>query len=452
MVVILSCGTCRSIRNESKKHWNKQTVRRPADFSNCNSPTIHDVGPRKTCIAECGGGNKERTEMKYYFLALGLVLFVCVGCAGVDGQQKWEKDVYHAPPAAMMQRPGPMVDGPGPGVLQMMSHSVAGGGGGAVAPGGAFVSYDTQVKFVGPAGMMVGWKSGSGYAESQVVSPGRYDFHQGCAYQLKLANLPERPGLTLYPTVEIRRTMLETSAYLSHNSVPLELTDEDLDQIQANNFVTKVIYLPNARHQELAIAGVETLVSTRLDPGVDPVAEADRRGTIMVILRVGNKDLERPSNGPDGVIRQASATMYDGAQGVFSAPTAIGPAGGTGGGGGDFRNGVPGTMMMAGSGMPGMPGRPPIAWGQPITGTPIGLPGPPHIPLGGPASLKSHTIRNLTKTELPRPVDHVLYDVKHDPGYRLPEPVRHVKYTERHPVYRPGEVSHPAYAMPSRVY
>lgn len=390
--------------------------------------------------------------MKYYFLALGLVLFVCVGCAGVDGQQKWEKDVYHAPPAAMLQRPGPMVDGPGPGVLQLMSHSQPGGGGGygdggygMGTPGGeAFQSTNTQVKFVGPAGMLVGWKSGIGYAESQVVSPGRYDFHQGSTYQLKLTSIPDRPGLALYPTVEVRPTTLETDAYLAHNSVPLELTDEDLDQIQANNFVTKVIYLPNSRHQELAIAGVETLVSTRLDPGVDPIDEANRRGTIMVVLRVGNKDLERPSNGSDGVIRQASMTMYDGSQGVFSAPTPIGTSGGV-----EMKHGVPQGMVMAGSGRPGMPG--PMGWGQPTTGTPIGLAGPPHIPLGGPASLKSHTVRNLTKTELPRPVDHVLYDVKHDPGYRLPEPVRHVKYTERHPVYRPGEVSHPAYSLPGEV-
>jgi hypothetical protein len=42
----------------------------------------------------------------------------------------------------------------------------------------------------------------------------------------------------------------------------------------------------------LAIAGVETLVSTRLDPGVDPIAEADRRGTILAILRLGGIDLE----------------------------------------------------------------------------------------------------------------------------------------------------------------
>ena len=62
--------------------------------------------------------------------------------------------------------------------------------------------------------------------------------------------------------------------------------------------MTKVIYLPDPEFQELALAGVETLVSTRLDPGVDPIVEADRRGAILAIVRLGNKDLqvaERPS-------------------------------------------------------------------------------------------------------------------------------------------------------------
>ena len=73
---------------------------------------------------------------------------------------------------------------------------------------------------------------------------------------------------------------------------PVQFTEEDFDQVLSGNFVTKVIYLPDPEFQELALAGVETLVSTRLDPGVDPIAEADRRGSILAIVRMGNKDLE----------------------------------------------------------------------------------------------------------------------------------------------------------------
>ena len=103
-----------------------------------------------------------------------------------------------------------------------------------------------------------------------------------------------------------------TDAYLAHSPIPVQFTDEDLDQVLAGNFVTKVIYLPDPEFQELALAGVETLVSTRLDPGVDPIAEADRRGSILAILRIGNLDLQMPGQmmAMNGGIEQAQ--YYEG--------------------------------------------------------------------------------------------------------------------------------------------
>ena len=123
--------------------------------------------------------------MKLYFLALSTVLVVCVGCTGVGGvgahHQAFDNGTYVAPPAAMLQRPGPMVDGPGPGVLSMMAQPGAMGmmgGGGAGGPGGLDMT-TSQVKFTGPAGMLIGWQAGSSFADSQLVAPGRYDFMQG---------------------------------------------------------------------------------------------------------------------------------------------------------------------------------------------------------------------------------------------------------------------------------
>ena len=122
--------------------------------------------------------------------------------------------------------------------------------------------------------------------------PGRYSFPTGGIYRLKVTNIAGREGVELYPTLEVAPITPRTEAYLAHNAIPVQLTDEDFDQVAAGNFVTKVIYLPDPEFQELALAGVETLVSTRLDPGVDPIVEADRRGAILAIIRMGNKDLQ----------------------------------------------------------------------------------------------------------------------------------------------------------------
>jgi hypothetical protein len=197
-------------------------------------------------------------------------------------------------------------------------------------------------------------------------------------------------------------------------------------------------------------------VSTRLPLGQDPILEADRRGTILAVLRMGNLDLEMPGQpgpmgakrGPNGEIQQASAEIVNGEAGQYVAPVPVVDFSGAGGAVpsdvlvqgpmGPVRAGAPGCgpQMVAGVNLP--------VYGMPYCGTPIGLPGPPHIPLGRPAGLQSHTMRNLTDVDIGEPVDHMLIDVKHDPGLSLPHPVKHVQYTEKHPVYGPGEVSVPA--------
>jgi hypothetical protein len=394
--------------------------------------------------------------MKYYFLALGTLLLVCVGCR-LDGQHILdhgvEKGVYTAPPAERLYRPGPMVDGPGPGVMPMLAGP-AGVPGYSGSPG--LSVRETQIKFVGPAGMQLGWQAAGGYAENQITAPARHNFRQGAVYRLKLTKIPGagREGLTLYPTIQVYPSAPATDAYLVHNSVPIDITDEDLDQVEANNFVTKVIYLPDPRYQELAVAGVETLVSTRLEPGVDPVAEADRRGTILIVFRLGNMDLEMPNPataaaGQQG-IDQVSYRTIDGAHSQFAEPVPISPLE-------VGLSAVPAPMIVANTGIPGMPAVGPISgvggtpvYGYPITGTPIGLPGPPHLPFGAPAGLQSFTMRNLSKDKLPRPVDHMLVDVEHNPGYSVPPPVKHIQYSETHPVYGENELAYPRWAMPDQ--
>jgi len=320
------------------------------------------------------------------------------------------------PPAAMLQHPGPGVDGPGPGVISPVSYEevLAANGYGPGGPAG-MMAPASQISFVEPAGMQVHWDVTvpGGFDSEPLVTPGRYDFAQGAIYRLKLTSIPGHEGTELYPTLEVGPETPRTSAYLAHNAIPFVLTDEDFSQVLRGNFVTKVVYLPDAEYQELAVAGVETLVSTRLDPGVDPVVEADRRGSILAIVRIGNKDLQTSSGaslaGGDGL------TMDGGA--------------------------VPASHMMP-LGMPrgGNPGMVPPAfvagatapqYGMPITGTPIGLPGPAHIPLGIPAGLQKHTITNHTRTHLPPPSRSVKLHVQQEPGLSYPKPATKGYITER---------------------
>jgi hypothetical protein len=204
--------------------------------------------------------------------------------------------------------------------------------------------------------------------------------------------------------------MPRTEAFLAHNAIPVQFTEEDFDQVLTGNFVTKVIYLPDPEFQELALAGVETLVSTRLDPGVDPVVEADRRGAIMAIVRIGNKDMQAPG----GQVQEGGVAPTAYQLGPDGQPVAV-PMGPQAGGP------MP-THYVAGMNAP--------QYGMPISGTPIGLPGPPSIPLGQPVGLREYVVRNHTCTHVPKPTDKVTVDVKQKPGYCYPKPADHVRIVE----------------------
>jgi hypothetical protein len=288
-------------------------------------------------------------------------------------------------------------------------------------PNGPAANMTSQIAFVGPEGMTVSWDvSAPGAFDSQpLVCPGRYNFPQSAIYRLKLSNVPARPGVELYPTLEVGPTMPRTEAFLAHNAIPVQFTEEDFDQVLSGNFVTKVIYLPDPEFQELALAGVETLVSTRLDPGVDPVVEADRRGAILAIVRLGNKDLQAP--GAQGQEGGVTAAGYQSSQS---------PANGRAAAGAPLPMGTPvgGYSTMPMNYMSGVTGP---QYGAPMCGTPIGLPGPPSVPLGVPAGLQQHVIVNHTAVHLPAPTAKVRVDVKEEPGYSYPKPVDHVRIVER---------------------
>ena len=361
---------------------------------------------------------------------------------------------HNLPPAQQLLEPGPGVGGPGPGVLGgadvmpaaamgmgggMGGMGAMGGGDGCVAcAGGAGAGAGdpsmmgmgmgpapaVQILFNRPEGMQVLYDVvGDGsFTSEPLYVPGRLEFPQGGIYRLKLTNIQGKEGVELYPTVEVANGSPRTGAYLAHNAIPVQFTTDDFEQVLSGNFVTKVIYLPDPEFQGDALVGVDVLVSNRIDPGLDPIIEADRRGAILAIVRLGNKDIE-----------------------LAGAGAGIGAGGG-------MVMGPDGMMMPGGipASLPGyVAGVTAPQYGMTYTGTPIGLPGPPHIPLGSPAGLKKHTISNHTKMHIPDPVDHMKIHVRQTPGQSYPQPASRAYIHEQnlHPGVPTGK---PAYMRHSQ--
>jgi hypothetical protein len=288
--------------------------------------------------------------------------------------------------------PMPPGMGPGPGGLAPMPPGLPPGlqPPGAVAAVGAltaptaspFCVQRSEVRFAGPAGMKVSWFAPGpdgkpGFGAQFLETPGRYNFLQAAIYRLKLSDIPNHPGLVLYPTLEVVPSKIKTATFLAHSAVPVNFTEEDFEQVAAGNFVVKVIYLPDPMFQDLAVGGPDEVVSTRLEPGVDPIHEAQRRGSIMLVVRLGNIDLEAP-NTP---AMDAPGPIVVPPGGHAQAPTA--PPG-------IAAPGLPGMPGLPGlPGLPGGPGAMPIppAGRGPVPGMPAVLPPAGLPPAGLPPTL-----------------------------------------------------------------
>lgn len=189
----------------------------------------------------------------------------------------------------------PSVTGPGPGVIASANNM------GPYNMGN--VQPNAQINFQGTPGMNIKWDTVviGGFDSEPLVCPGFQNFEMGRVYRLKISNIANEGDLILYPTLEINQMTPRTRAYLEHNAIPVTLTNNDFDQVKAGHFLTKVIFLPAPEFQNLAVSGgVDTIVNTQLPAGTDPVVEAQKRGAVLAVIRVGNKDLALPGSINDG--------------------------------------------------------------------------------------------------------------------------------------------------------
>jgi hypothetical protein len=119
--------------------------------------------------------------------------------------------------------------------------------------------------------------------------PGRLPLTTGETMRATLSNIPDYNGVELSASIELRTVSELTKPFVDHNAIPFAIPREGIDHAISGNLVTIVVYLPRPENAEIALAGVATLVTTRLDPGADPLREAQKQGHVLGILRLGDR-------------------------------------------------------------------------------------------------------------------------------------------------------------------
>ena len=102
-----------------------------------------------------------------------------------------------------------------------------------------------HVRFTGPDGTKVTFFR-SGQGGKIYPAPVTAGFRPGYVYRIAVSGLPSEPGMTLYPTLEVRGTLhVPSNVRVADYPAPVVFSDTDIDRVLAGSLVTKVVYLEN---------------------------------------------------------------------------------------------------------------------------------------------------------------------------------------------------------------
>jgi len=121
-------------------------------------------------------------------------------------------------------------------------------------------------------------------------APAVFGFRPGYVYRLELANLPFRPGQTLYPEIEVRGSLVMRPGmkYMDY-PIPLTFTSEDLERAVNGVAITKVISLEDPEKAVPAEARADAPIEITTDSEDEAVKAATSSGRLVAIVRFGDR-------------------------------------------------------------------------------------------------------------------------------------------------------------------
>ncbi len=147
------------------------------------------------------------------------------------------------------------------------------------------------VRFGGPPGTQVVVYPG-GQVSRPFEAPATVGLRPGYIYRVQLTNLPGHPGLSLFPTIEVRGTLVPPPGLNPiPYAVPVVVTPADVNRVLAGAFITKVIYLECPDVALPVASNPEVPLETEMLPNHDLLAEARLLGRPLLVVRLGQRDV-----------------------------------------------------------------------------------------------------------------------------------------------------------------
>ncbi len=111
----------------------------------------------------------------------------------------------------------------------------------------------------------------------------------GSLYRFRLSNIKLRPGVELYPSVELLDILHPPKGLENEFPVPIVIDELDVKQALAGRLVTKIIYLedPETSLPRTDVPGTQATLD--ISSAADPLRAAESLGRPMAILRIGSR-------------------------------------------------------------------------------------------------------------------------------------------------------------------
>lgn len=144
------------------------------------------------------------------------------------------------------------------------------------------------------------------------ASPAEFSVNAGHIYRLRIADMPEFPGVEVYPSIEILDRMHPPDGRASDYPIPVVLTEADIREAINGRMVTRVVYLEQPQLAAM-LDPLRREIPQSVNPADNALQEADRLGRPMIIVRIGGRT-------PSG---DYMPYMYYGSGGGFDAGESV---------------------------------------------------------------------------------------------------------------------------------
>jgi len=148
-----------------------------------------------------------------------------------------------------------------------------------------------HVLFSGPEGVRVTFYQGQA-PPREFATPVVVGLRPGYIYRVKVSGFPDRPGLELFPTLEVRGTIrLGPDIPGARHPCPVFLSQLDAEEVLDGSLITKVFYLEDPCKAIAELGRRDRPFEAELPPERDLLDEARNLGRPVLVVRLGNRNV-----------------------------------------------------------------------------------------------------------------------------------------------------------------